>query len=545
MGTAKSLLEEKPSIGSQVKIRKKKKYMERKDVIRVMSINKEDIEPVVATLGSQLAENFSSWSSLVRSMAFSKKVFKQRSSKGNLVYTPDDLNSAELALFFVCQEIFRNNINHTRQRFIKYEPVYDDQGLVRTKGRLEKVDLPEEVKHPILLPGEHPLVYLYASYHHRNLLHQGYRVSLAYLASIGILIGGGGELLNNIASKCIFCRTRRRKLLQQQMGILPTFRIKEGKAPFTSVAVDFFGNLKIKHSRNFSINGTVAIVTCMTSRCIHLELCTTIDTNSFSRAWRRFTTRRGVHPNHVFSDGGTTFKGALTPLLQWIDAWDYHLIQREFEKTSFSFRWKFNVPTASHMNGVVESLINSVRKGLDAAIANYTARVLTYEEWATLLSEVTYVINSGPLFPNGDPWEFNCITGNNLLHPYDQPRVPQFVPEEKFNPRDTLKVVQGKVDSFWNTWIRHMPPQLNSRNKWYNPRDNLEKGDFVIVLEAGMKGATTPRSLWKKAIVTDTNPGSDGLVRSVTIRDSNHKEYVRPIHKLCLIATRAELEEGL
>ena len=154
------------------------------------------------------------------------------------------------------------------------------------------------------------------------------------------------------------------------MGILPTFRIKEGKAPFTSVAVDFFGNLKIKQSRNCTINGTVAIVTCMTSRCIHLELCTTIDTNSFLRAWRRFTTRRGVHPNYVFSDGGTTFKGALTPLLEWIDAWDYHLIQREFQNTSFSFAWKFNVPTASHMNGVVES-INSVRKGLDAAIVNY------------------------------------------------------------------------------------------------------------------------------------------------------------------------------
>ena len=169
---------------------------------------------------------------------------------------------------------------------------------------------------------------------------------------------------------------------------------------------------------------------------------------------------------------------------------------------------------------------------------------MTYEEWATVLSEVTYVSNSRPLFPNCDPWEFHCITGNNLLHPYDQPRIPQFVPEEKFNPRDRLKVVQGKVEGFWNPWIRHnIPPQLNSRNKWYHPRDNLEKGDFVVVVETGMKRATAPRSLWKKAIVTDTNPGSDGLVRSVT--DSNHKEYVRPIHKLCLIATRAELEEEL
>ena len=87
-----------------------------------------------------------------------------------------------------------------------------------------------------------------------------------------------------------------------------------------------------------------------------------------------------------------------------------------------------------------------------------------------------------------------------------------------------------------------MPPQLNARNKWYHSRDNLEKGDFVLVFEKGMKGAAAPRSLWKKAIIADVHPGSDGLVRSVTIRDSNSNEYVRPIHKLCLIATRAELE---
>ena len=57
-----------------------------------------------------------------------------------------------------------------------------------------------------------------------------------------------------------------------------------------------------------------------------------------------------------------------------------------------------------------------------------------------------------------------------------------------------------------------------------------------------MKGNAAPRSQWKKAIVKEMHPGEDNLVRSVTIRDSNHNEYVRPIHKLCLIATRAELE---
>ena len=285
------------------------------------------------------------------------------------------------------------------------------------------------------------------------------------------------------------------------------------------------------------------IVTCMTTRCIHLELSYTTDTNSFIRAWRRFTTVRGIHPNHVFSDGGGSFKGANKPLKEWINNWDRYLIQNEFEKTSFDFNWKFNVHTASHMNGVVESLIHSVRKGLVAAITNYTRNILTFEEWVTVLSEITYIINSRPLFPDGDPWLFNCITANDILHPYAQPTVPQFTPNEVINLRGLLRNIQGKIDTFWDCWLKHIPPQLNNRKKWFHTRKTLEKGDYVLLLEPGLKHNTAPRSLWKKAIVVDTNPGSDGFVRSVTIRDANHNQYVRPISELCLIATRAELEQ--
>ena len=188
--------------------------------------------------------------------------------------------------------------------------------------------------------------------------------------------------------------------------------------------------------------------------------------------------------------------------------------------TQADFQWIFNTPTASHINGVDESLINSVRKGLDAVVVNYTRNLLTYEEWITVLAKVIYVINSRPLIPEGDPSEFICITGNSLLHPYGQPQVCQSVHMESFSPRDLLKVIQNQVYIFWNTWMKHIPPQLNYRNKWFQTRDNLEPGDFVIILEPEMKGNTAPRSTWRKAIVTAIYPGSDGLVRSVIVRDA-------------------------
>ena len=94
-------------------------------------------------------------------------------------------------------------------------------------------------------------------------------------------------------------------------GSLPAFRIEPMMPPFTSVAVDFFGNLKIKQSRNVSVNGLVLIMTCMTTRCIHLELC-------LAR----------IHPTHAFSDVATTFKGGSSPIAKWVQDWDFHLIEK-------------------------------------------------------------------------------------------------------------------------------------------------------------------------------------------------------------------------
>ena len=174
-----------------------------------------------------------------------------------------------------------------------------------------------------------------------------------------------------------------------------------------------------------------------------------------------------------------------------------------------------------------------------------TLSQFTYEQWATVLSEVTYLVNSRPLFPEGNPEDFNCISGNNLLHPYGKALVAQPSSDEKINPRDILRVAEKQVAKFWDIWMHYIPPQLLPPKKWFRSRDNLKVGDFVINLQPGMKGGTLPRGLWKKAISHEVHPSQDNLVRSVTSRDRDGNLYKRPIHKLCLIAAKDELKNGL
>ena len=85
-----------------------------------------------------------------------------------------------------------------------------------------------------------------------------------------------------------------------------------------------------------------------------------------------------------------------------------------------------------------------------------------------------------------------------------------------------------------------MPPHLLERNKWFHPRKNLQPGDLVLLVKPGPGGTYAPRALWEKAVVVETFPGQDGLVRKVRVKTATG-EYERPIHKMCLIATKGEL----
>ena len=113
---------------------------------------------------------------------------------------------------------------------------------------------------------------------------------------------------------------------------------------------------------------------------------------------------------------------------------------------------------------------------------------------------------------------------------------------ESIDPRLYAKAAQAFINQFWESWLRNMLPHLLFRSKWFRPRQNLEVGDYVIVLEPGLKGQTAPRGLWEHAFVIKVFPGmSDGLVRKAKLRLSGQRQLTRSIHKLCLIATFKEL----
>ena len=77
--------------------------------------------------------------------------------------------------------------------------------------------------------------------------------------------------------------------------------------PFFNTGVDFFGPITSKFYEAELKDGTAYLR--LTTRAVHLEVCETLETDTFISRLERFVKRRG-YLTVITSDSGTNFKGA-------------------------------------------------------------------------------------------------------------------------------------------------------------------------------------------------------------------------------------------
>ncbi|KAK3748440.1 hypothetical protein QZH41_017303 [Actinostola sp. cb2023] len=193
----------------------------------------------------------------------------------------------------------------------KLDPFIDQDGLVRVGGRIGNADVPEEVRHPVILPRKCHVTTLLIRSLHQKVNHMGRSTTHNELRQCGYWILGASAAVSNVISQCVTCRRQRRPLEQQKMSSLPKDRVEQ-VPPFSYSAVDYFGPFVIKERRS-ELKRYGVLFTCLASRGVHLETANSLDTSSFINALRRFLARRGP-VRQIRCDQGTNFVGARNEL---------------------------------------------------------------------------------------------------------------------------------------------------------------------------------------------------------------------------------------
>lgn len=146
-----------------------------------------------------------------------------------------------------------------------------------------------------------------------------------------------------------------------------------------------------KTTKNF-IKRYELIFTCLCSRAVHLETLNTMETDSFINALRRFINRRGK-VRELRSDQGTNFVGAKNELVSALKEINCHRVKGFLLKKDCDWiEFNMNTPGASHMGGIWERLIRTVRSVL-AALLQESSTQLDDESLRTLMTEaenITY-----------------------------------------------------------------------------------------------------------------------------------------------------------
>ncbi|XP_072168946.1 uncharacterized protein [Diadema setosum] len=491
-----------------------------------------DVNYTQTEMSRDLLQCYSTWDKLMRSVAWllrykeflrMKVTRGKQCTRGNL--TLKELRAAQMVVIRMVQrQEFPDELQgkSSRRSLEKLAPQVVN-GVLRVGGRIGKAAINFNSKHPIILPHDHHVTRLIIEHHHHLVGHSGAGMTWSSLREQYWIVKGGAAV-RHVIGKCLACKRRNAKPSEQVMAELPEERVNPVRAPFTYVGVDYFGPLYVKQGRS-RVKRYGCIFTCLTMRAVHIELTRSLDTDSFINALRRFISRRGA-PEKLFSDNGTNFRGAEKELRKSIDGINQRKVENFLHHKSVE--WTFNPPAASHMGGIWERMIRSVRR----ILKNMSGEQVVCEEvLTTTLTEIEGILNARPLTRiSMDANDEEPLTPNHLLLLRSNPNVPPGVFNKDDNyGRRRWRQVQYLASIFWKRWRKEYLSLLQERQRWTRPQRNLAKDDLVLLIDDNL-----PRGQWSLGKVVEVYPGRDGRVRQVEVR-VGHKHFRRPVVKLCLL----------
>ncbi|XP_062541078.1 uncharacterized protein LOC134209112 [Armigeres subalbatus] len=467
--------------------------------------------------------NFRNWRKLARSTAYIFRFIRNTRPKGfsrmDGGLTMEEIQHAEnFHIRTTQQDTFQEEISILRRKgndaalpkrspLFKLVPFLDDQGILRMKGRTgacKYVSL--DAVNPIILPRDHPITHIIIRTYHDKFHHHNHE-SVINEVRQKFCVARLRRMYAKVRSDCPRCKLRDARPNPPAMADLPACRLAAYSCPFTHTGIDYFGPMEVSVGRRVEKRWGV-LLTCLTIRAVHIELASSLTTNSCIMAIRNFIARRGT-PAAFYSDRGTNFIGSERELKQALKTINQNKLAQEFVSSNTS--WSFNPPASPHMGGSWERLVQSVKRTLYEVKPSSRP---TDEELKNALIEVEAILNARPLthVPLEDEAAPVLTPNHWLLGSSNGLKAWSLLDSNSIALRRGWHQSQAFANHFWKRWIREYLPDLTRRSKWFQKVAPIKEGDIVLIVDP-----EHPRNCWPKGRVIGT-VNRDGQVRKVTIR---------------------------
>lgn len=368
----------------------------------------------------------------------------------------------------------------------KLRPQLDENGIVCAVTRTNEPLLP-------VLPEFAHITTLIIDEAHQRCFHQGTRATLALLSGEYMV---RRRSVKRVVNTCHRCRRHKGLNYHAADGPLPSFRTEPSRS-FSKIGIDFFGPLYVEEGTKV----WVLLITCATSRAVHLELVKSQSTEDVKLALRRFFALRGT-PDLIISDNAKTFHSLLSHIPR-------------------SVRWRFIPEAAPWWGGFWERMVGLTKKCMKTTLHQCH---LSFEELGVTLYELAFHLNLRPLTTVDD----EVLTPAHFLFGVTSIRGVVSPSGEHSDYVDRAWRHRQRVsDHLIKRWTTDYVAMLRS---WtVSPRGRPvrlpEAGDVVLVHGEG------PRGRWPMARAESLINGPDGRCRAALIK-MRGKLTRRPINKL-------------
>lgn len=476
-------------------------------------VNSEKRKAIVSAANAetdsiQYATRISSYRKIIRVMAWIQRFchnckIKENRIKGKLDL--DEINRAEKTILRKVQEQ-----SFQEERKLNLQTFTDNDGLIKLKTRISMRKDLEAFRFPIVLPSKHHIVKKLIFEKHIDLCHSGLQVLMSTLRE-NFWIIRSRKTIRQVIRGCVKCKRFETLPLENISAPLPNDRVRDALV-FEVTGIDLCGPLHLKNGSKCWI----VIFTCAVYRATHLELVTSLSTDNFLLALRRFISRRG-RPSTIYSDNGTNLVGTANELKS-VD-WE----QIEEFATLKKISWRLNPPSAPWWGGFWERLIGMLKRILRKVIGN---AYLEYEELNTILCDAESVINSRPLtYLSEDSEDLVALSPSLFLQEITEVGVPDLdlIDEKKLNKRYTYKqkIRQDLRLRFRSEYLGQLKDFSKTRRECF-----IKEGEIVLIGDSNTK-----KIKWPLAKVVKTFPGKDGRIRVVELKTKNGT-FIRPIQRL-------------
>ena len=366
-------------------------------------------------------------------------------------------------------------------------------------------------------------------WYHPVAKHSGVETVLRYVMKHAYIIEGR-ELVRAVRRNCVRCKLLLKKTLNVSMGPVSQLQLKIAPAFYVS-QTDIVGpfNAYSTHNKRTTIKIWLVVFCCIATMTTSIKVMEDYTALSFIQAFVRFSSDAGYPKKLLIDEGSQLKKGCESMKFSFTNVKNHlHLDQGvEFQIC----------PVGGHnFHGKVERKIKAIRESIEKSMQNERLSIL---QWETLASQVSNSINDMPIALTNaiaDLEYADIITPNRLKLGRNNDRSPVGTLKLSNDFSRILQANNSIFNTWFESWLISYVPKLMNHPKWFVDDKHLKKGDIVLFLKNEKELSDT----YQYGMVEKIHSGTDGKIRSVTLKYRNHNENTdrfttRAIRQLVLI----------